>query len=560
MQDRPYQTKCLELIKKNYDDSVYQQLIKMATGTGKTRVFSRLPDYMRWSKRMMVMVHREELAEQAAASLRHHNPDRSVGIEMGANEAGHADIVVASPQTLGLKGSTRVERFLPEDFDGVVVDEAHHSVAETYMRVFDHFGLLSEENEKLLLGVTATPNRADGKGMNKVYRKISFEYSIRDGINDGWLADLRGKRVATEVLLDEVKKVGDDFNQAQLAEEVNQYKHNKLVAEQWGAHVGQGKGIVFGVDIQHCKDLATVFRSLGLVAEAIWGSDEERREKLARHRSGNTRVLINCQLLTEGYDDWEVMCVGINAPTISETKYIQEVGRGTRIEPGIGNLKEALSKGLEVRKKDCLVLDFVGNSEKHSLVTLASLFGMGPNTDLKGKKLTEVMKEVEDAVKHNPDIDLSKLQDIDGLPALVAEADLFRVSFPPEVVQVSDLQWHRTGIDQYILLMVNDEGVSIKRDMLDNWNIMGSCHGALIQGSKPTFEEAIREADWYVNMLGGKGLKTLLRRTAKWHNDEITPGQRKMCKWLGIPVPAGMTKGQAAQKITEYKSKKKAAA
>lgn len=554
---RPHQITPLARSKEELAAGVNRQVVRMATGTGKTPMFCRLKDALELPGRIMCLTHREELAEQTVRAFAKWNPGQTVGLEMGASKSNGETNIVGSVQTLGTLGNSRISNFCKQDFSAVIVDEAHHSAADTYKRVFDHFDLYSDKT-RLLFGVSAHINRADGKGLGDIYQKVIYDYSILNGIKDGWLVDLQCLRFKTGIDITHVGVGAGDFKVGELEKVSNTYARNAFVVQKWMEHAGHLKTLVFAVDIEHAKGLAITFQSFGIRAEAVWGADPDRKEKLKRHRNGQTQVLVNPQFLTEGYDDWEIGCV-IPRTTQSESSYVQMIGRGTRIPDGIGNLKEALAKGEKVPKHECLILDFVDNTSKHSLVTIASLHGMAADLDMHGKKMSKIIEMIEEAKAEAPTIDLTELKDITELPSLVEKVNLFQVTFPPEIVQISEFQWHRTAENQYILLLHNEDSVSIKRDILDKWTINGIVSGSDLKGDKDSLEEAVKEADWYVSMLGGRSLKTILKRTAKWHNEDPTPAQIKMCKWMGIPVMAGMTKGQLSQKITKAKAHKLAA-
>src|SRR5580692_11133127 len=201
MQERKYQLECEDAIVSNYDKGVRRQLVNMATGTGKTVVFSKL--YERLKSRLpgqqIVLAHREELIAQALKKLREVNPSLKIDEERAEvrADASSADIIVASVASLGRKGTKRVERYNWAQIDKLIVDEAHHSSADSYRNIFDLFGTHRAESSKLLLGVTATPQRSDGKALAEIYEKIVYVYSMRQAIEDGWLVDVRGFRVNT---------------------------------------------------------------------------------------------------------------------------------------------------------------------------------------------------------------------------------------------------------------------------------------------------------------------------------------------------------------------------
>src|ERR1019366_2533532 len=161
----------------------------------------------------------------------------------------------------------------------------------------------------------------------------------------------------------------------------------------------------------------------------------------------------------------------------------------------------------------------------------------------------EVVDEVEAVKKIKPYIDLTKVKDINKLQNYVEEVDLFKVGFSPEVLQFSDYQWHRTGVDSYVLLLTEGESVVILSDNIGVWHVTGTANGNEIEFSCHTFEEAIKEADYLVKLHGGRNLVSLIRRFSKWHNDEPSPSQLMMCKWNHLKVPTGATKGEVAMKL-----------
>ena len=126
--------------------------------------------------------------------------------------------------------------------------------------------------------------------------------------------------------------------------------------------------VVFCVTIQHAKDLAEAFRSEGVRAECVWGTDPDRSPKLWKHKKGEITVLTNCGVLTEGYDDWQISCIVLARPTKSELLFTQMIGRGTRKEKNITDLFYARNQNQPIKKPNCIVIDVVDNSRKHRLV------------------------------------------------------------------------------------------------------------------------------------------------------------------------------------------------
>lgn len=336
MQDREYQLKAEDSVLYEYDAGVRRMLLSMATGTGKTIVFSRLYQKLksRLPGQMLVLAHREVLVRQNQEKIQAINPTIKVDIEMAEHHADpNADVICASVATIGREGTTRGERF--PNVDKTIVDEAHHSTAEAYGNVFKLFQHMDPGTRKLLLGVTATPQRADGTPLATVYEKIAYVYSIRQAIEDGWLVDIRGYRLNTDTDLSGVTKTEGDFAEGQLSDVVNNPTRNQQIVDAWKNTAPGRAAVAFTAGIQHAKDLSDVFKSNGVSAEAVWGDDPDRAEKLRLHREGKITVLCNCGVLVEGYDDWRIACVILARPTTSAVLFTQMVGRGTRLQDGL---------------------------------------------------------------------------------------------------------------------------------------------------------------------------------------------------------------------------------
>jgi superfamily II DNA or RNA helicase len=554
---RPYQQRAIEKIKQKLQEGVNRQLLKFPTGAGKTCVFSALPDELGFKGRMLVVDHREELTDQALDKLKKWNPGRTVGVEMGSRRCSPSDqIVVASVQTIGRKNSPRLLQFNPDDFDVIVIDEVHRAIGKSYQTVLEHFRVF-EDPRRLLLGVTATVHRTDGRGLGEIFQTIVDDISILDAIRAGWLVDLKCLRINSTTNLDRIHTKGGDFDQEELVGAVDTPARNDLAVRAWLEHGQDRQTIVFAVNVQHAKNLAEAFKRYGVAAEAIWGGDPDRKEKLDMHRKGLIRVLISVALLLEGYDDWRVSCIEFARPTQSELLYTQALGRGSRIQNDIGNLVEAKQLGKTILKEDCIVLDVVDVTSKHSLVRLPTLFGMNQEMDLRGKSLSTVMREIDEVKEKYPYVDIAKVTDINSLKTYAEKVDLFKVNFAPEVIQLSEYQWHKTGEDSYVLMLTGGESVCLVSDMLDNWHVRGWVNGVRVEDVRNTFDECIREADARVKVLGGKSLETLIKREEKWHRDEPSLLQLNLCRRLRISVPPGATKGEVHQRLTAEFARRK---
>ena len=548
MQDRKYQDEAIAAILDSYDAGTRRMLLVMATGTGKTNVFGRLFDAMRsrLSGQMLVVAHTDDLVRQNAVRMASMHPQAVIGTEMGEHRADPicSDIISSSVQTLGRKGTARLDKFNWTTIDKIVVDEAHHSTSESYRRILDKSGSLLPDSRTLLLGCTATPTRADGTALDTIYEKVVYVYPIRKAINEGFLVDIRGYRVRTDTSLDSVAKTSGDYAVGELSERVNKPLRNQQIVDAWKSHGENRKTVVFCADIQHAKDMAEEFRRTGIAAEAVWGDDPERTEKIARHRSGTTDVLCVCGLLLEGYDDPTIACVVLARPTQSPVLFSQCVGRGTRLADG---------------KKDLIVIDVVDGTVTHTLVTLPTLMGLPNTLDIKGKLLTKAADFIEQMQTENPAVDFTKLEDIDEAKILVEKVDMFSIKFPKEVENSSELTWYKAATGGYRMLIPKEGtgktgSVHIYENALGIWELDGTIKEESFHGIRPSFEEAIKVADEQVRKRVNTQTLSCVKREALWHSKKVSGGQMAMLKRLFPHKNFDfnlMNSGQASRLISE---------
>ena len=545
---RSYQQEALANSKRKFDQGITRQLIALPTGTGKTVVFANLLRHHGIEKKLLVLVHRRELAEQAFKKLRAANPGIKIGTEMGQDEAWRADqIVIAGVQTIGTtNGAARLRRFDPNEFGAIVCDEAHHAIASTYMRVFDHFCLFAEDNKKLLLGVTATPVRSDGRGLNGAFQEIVHKMSILEAITQGWLCDLKAYRIRTNIDLDAVRAYRDgDFVESELGTAINTPLRNSRIVRNWLELGENRKTVVFCVTVQHARDLAAAFKSEGVNADCVWGEDPERAAKLDRHKRGDLTVLTSCGVLTEGYDDWQISCILLARPTKSELLFTQMIGRGTRIEEGIGNMVEARDQGRPTVKPDCIVIDVVDNSRTHRLVNMATLFGYEADHDFRGARVSRVAREVRDNAPTEPK--LAPEMAMNEMTALIEEVDLFAPTWSSGLLNRSVLQWFRRG-NSFLLPLPDRDQISIQHR--GAWTTSVVRQGrTFVSPPFTSFADAFAFGE---NEFTSHWIPLIHQLEREEHSlaDSMTPIQKQLlCAAEGLEANLYLTRDQAAHRI-----------
>lgn len=343
---RPYQIQAHDAITRGFQE--YQkQLVVKPTGSGKTILFASLAQHYQ-PRRTLVLAHREELITQAVDKI-HKATGLIAEVEMGDYRASlDAPVVVASVQTL--MREKRRSRWPRDHFGLVVVDEAHHALADSYLGTLRHF----DENA-FVLGVTATPDRGDKKNLGRYFQNIAYEVTLLDLIKQNWLSPIRVKTVPLSLDLRGVRTTAGDYNADDLGHAIEPYLARIADVMVENRH---RKTLVFLPLIRLSQQFAEMCRERGIAAEHVDGQSSERSACLARFSRGETTLVSNAMLLTEGYDEPSIDCVVCLRPTKVRSLYSQIVGRGTRIWPG---------------KDHLLVLDFLWLTEEHSLVKPANL-------------------------------------------------------------------------------------------------------------------------------------------------------------------------------------------
>ena len=391
MQLRPYQQAALEAVRDAYRRKHRQVLVVMPTGTGKTVLFAEISRLAKGP--VLVLAHRQELVEQAREKISNWCDD-VVAVEMAHRReftrpiGERPKIAVASIQSI-----QRRLKHIPRDaFRIVVIDEAHHSTADTFRAVIEHF-------HAHVLGVTATPERGDGARLGDIFSEVAFDYDLLSATEDGWLAPIRSFLVKTEADFSGIRKIAGELATRDVEAVLTQELHLVEMADPILRERGTRPAIIFAASVAHSKALARVLNDLSGDENCAISLDgthklEERAVQIQRFRRGEVKILVNCSLFTEGFDVPEIALVAIARPVLSRSFYAQMVGRGTRLAPG---------------KEDLLVLDFIPANCRHSLVQAVDIFGRDSEEVLElARKFAAEASEVGEALSLERALELAR--------------------------------------------------------------------------------------------------------------------------------------------------------
>lgn len=593
---RPYQRDCQDAVARALNEGLRRLLVQAATGCGKTQIFASMwqhPQIAEWldslpkgrGAKYLIVAHRRELIDQALARVQSLNPGLLCSVEQEDRFANnYSDLIVASVQTLAARKHARLKRLLTRhDFRIVVADECHHAVSPSWRTALVLLGFLppadaSDKNDveaathedakqmsaalrgwdeiapkdRLLLGFTATPNRADQIGLSAVFQAIASQYPLRQATDDGWLAPIRAWVIETSESLDEVRTTHGDFNQKDLAEAVNTVRRNRLAFDSWKLHAADRSTLAFTVDIAHAHDLARVFSYNGVNAKAISGDTprEERRQALADYTDGKIQVLTNAAVFLEGVDLPRTACVLMAKPTKSASLFEQAIGRGLRTYPG----------------KDCCVLiDLVDVARRHTLMTPAVLYGLPPGLTLEGKTLSQAADDLDEFREKYPSFDLAKLAGprftMEDLLRRAVSLDLWKVPALPPFMADRSLKWTKLGEDEYrVRYPVQDgaETLSVQKNMLGAYDVVltvrvtGRAGLAVTQRTLAAGVAGPAEAATLAEAFVEAERPTVVKLKdpeAPWRRKAMTDKQLALLHRLGVPFAPGLTAGAASDLI-----------
>lgn len=390
---RDYQQDCIQKCLDAFAEGKRRIAVSLATGGGKTVIFSHLighVDSLHRGEKVLVLAHRKELVLQAQATVQRSYPDLKVDVEMGTmNAAEDADITIASVQSI--VRPNRLCRFDPSDYKMIIIDEAHHAAARTYLKILEHFNAMSSNTSTYVVGFSATLDRLDGLALSSAMDHIVYERGLVEMIENKHLSDVKIVNVNISIDYKKIKKNSNDFEIRSLSKAVNVRETNDLVCNAWRyqSQTHNTKStLAFCVDIDHVKSLSKAFRERGIHSEYLTAqtSSINRANILKDFKEGKFPVLINCGILTEGTDIPNIDCILLVRPTKSQSLLLQMIGRGLR---------------LHANKEYCTIIDFVGMMNR-GVQTVSTLMGVSPDLIYANDKfmnVKELKKEISSIEK-----------------------------------------------------------------------------------------------------------------------------------------------------------------
>ena len=360
---RPYQEQAKTAIFEEWDKGVRRTLLVLPTRCGKTIVFAKTAEEcVRRGDRVLIMAHRGELLDQAADKI-----GKATGLACATEKAEQSclgswfRITVGSVQTL--MREKRLNQFPADYFNTIIIDEAHHSLSDSYQRVLEHF------SDAHVLGVTATPDRGDMRNLGDYFESLAYQYTLPKAIKEGYLSPIKALTLPLKLDLSGVGVQAGDLKNGDIATALDPYLYQ--ITEEMVNYCADRKTVVFLPLVKTSQKFRDILNEKGFKAAEVNGDSKDRAEVLEAFDRGDYNVLCNSMLLTEGWDCPSVDCIVVLRPTKIRSLYSQMVGRGTRLHPG---------------KDHLLLLDFLWHTERHELCHPASLICQD---DKVAQKMTE---------------------------------------------------------------------------------------------------------------------------------------------------------------------------
>jgi superfamily II DNA or RNA helicase len=515
--------------------------------THNTVTFGRAIEARADRGRSIVLVHREELAAQAIEKLSWQAPHLSTGVVKAGLDETDADVVVASVPTVHRDERLRrlVESASRSPFGTIIADEAHHAPSPSWTKVLQGLGAFNAHGP-LAVGFTATPER-DGKTLG-VWQKVVSYMSIREAIHGGYLVPiLPALVIETKMDMTRIRKGKDgDLSGGDLGREMEDSGAIEEIADGLIEHASDRKILAFTPTVATSHALAAALVKRGMAAEAVDGETEtDLRTAIKRRlKTGETQCVVNCGVFTEGFDEPSIDCVAIARATKFHGFYIQMAGRGTRLSPGKANL---------------LIIDFVGATQRHDLITRVDI---GDELDTQRGKPGEettpqacpTCEEACEVTEHRCSLchrylPAGRVRDGEHRHENCQASKAGKV----DVFGASRLRW--LPVEDGWCLGAGQEIVVMVPAGLDTWRL------ASYRNAKLEILHEQLPADWAMGIGEdrAKAFQKLVERDARWLRQPVSDQQRSRLVREGLPenkLGRVRTRGDAADLITRISGRR----
>lgn len=317
---REHQEEALKNLEEMRKSNQTIALVQGATGSGKSAI--GVLDAKAVGGRTLFLAHTKELVEQGYRTFRRLWPEATAGMFVDKYHDTDQTVICSSVQSM----AKNLDLFKSDDFSYLIIDECHHASADTYRRILSFF------STDFTLGLTATPERADGEDLLAIFQTMAHKLDIKEAVETGILTPVRCIRVKTNIDLQDVRVQGFKYNSLDLESTIMVPERNRLIVDTYLTYVKNKSTVVFCTSVKHATDLARLFREEGISAESVSGNinSKERKRVLQVYEEKSVKVLCACDLLNEGWDSPHTEVLFMARPTMSKTIYMQQLGRGMR--------------------------------------------------------------------------------------------------------------------------------------------------------------------------------------------------------------------------------------
>jgi len=561
---RPYQVQTHDALKHHYGKGTNRLLVNLATGLGKTSgIAAFLPDSFPdlVEHGLLFLSHRREILYQAHRTFKEKfGTEKWIGMEMGEYHCtGHEDFIFASVDSIGRMMGNRINKFQHRHFGIVVADEGHHVTKDgTWDNILNFFGVGSDKSQAhlfpgnakpLSVFLSATPVRADGQALAPFLDEIAVEFPIQYGIKEGWLTDIKAYHA---------ELTNGEYDDFEVDEQID------FLIKTWTKYADGMRTLAFARSVAQSEMLAaTLNRDHYTQAGHVDATtpDEIRQDVVKRFslpygHADAVQLMTNRLIFTEGYDNPMIQCILDNAPTQSQSLYIQKIGRGLRVDPAIdlGSYETPSERKEAIRKSRKPYLTYITSfALKHGLDMPATLFGLPKDLDTNGRILSEVIDVIQFEEETLPEAPTRDLSEMDKLEISLKRQDIWtQTVYNEELRALTPLRWIVGDNFAAIRLPQNPFSVSVMEQT-----------PMIIAFTKS-------DRGWQLNRVLEGGWIEKLRRPARAKHEpfdhfsvDLNSAIKKMDRWLQQKEPEmyGMLQrdhsGPAPEKMKKYLKRKK---